>query len=137
MNDTLQIVVRPVKPEDHNFIFSAWLKGQYFGNSYFRQIPQDLYFEGYARTIAELLSPFHPEGPVTIRIACDEGSPEWISGFSVSRGNDLYWVYVKENFRRQGIATLLIESENIKTAKSTTKAGRAFMDKKGIIFNPL
>lgn len=137
MSDEIKIVVRDVRPEDHNFIFSAWLKGQYFGSSYFRQIPSDLYFEEYAKTIATLLSPIHPKGPVTIRIACDENQPEWISGFSVSRGEDLYWVYVKEDFRNQGIATLLIEGQNITTAKSTTKAGRAFMEKKGLIFNPL
>lgn len=137
-NDEIKIVIREVRAEDHHFILATWLKGNYFGNPYFRLMPQELYFEEYARYLTEcVLSPLHPEGRAEIQIACDERNPSWVVGFSVSRSNTLYWIYVKRDYRRRGIARLLISQKPISTVKAMTKVGRVIADKHRLIFNPL
>lgn len=133
MSDEIKIVIRPVLPEDRNFILSSWLKGNYFGNFYFGQMPQAVYFEEYAKLILKILA----DETTDVSVACDEHNPSWIVGFSVSNRENIHWIHVKKEFRNRGIATLLLSGKNITTSKSTTKVGRIISEHKGLIFNPL
>lgn len=127
-----KIIVRPATGDDKNFILSTWLKGNYYGNSYFSQIPQDLYFKEYAKHILEILSA--PE--VRADVACDELTPGWIVGFCVYKRQTLYWVHVKKDYRAKGIATLLLKGKQIEVTKGTSRVGRAITEAKRFIFNP-
>lgn len=134
MTDEIEIIIRQDSPDDRNFIFATWLRGNYYGCSYFRQMPQDVYYRQYSNIISNALRPEnHPE----IQIACDQGRPFWIAGFSVSQGPNLYWVYVKKDYRSRGIASLLLKDKPITTVKNLTDIGRTIAIKKGLIFNPL
>lgn len=133
MNEEVYIVIRPAEIGDKNFILSTWLQGNYYGNSYFRQMPQDLYFKEYGARVTSILC--SPE--TTVAIACDEAHPEWIVGFSICQKNDLFWIYVKRDFRQKGIATLLLKDKQIAAVKATTQIGRMISERKGLIFNPL
>lgn len=133
MDETSKVVIRPTNVFDRNFVLSTWLKGQYYGSSYFRDIPQDLYFEKYANHIHQIL--WDPEVKVTV--ACDERFPIWIVGFAVFKGDSLYWIHVKRDYRNQGIASLLLTGQSITIVRALTKTGRLIAHSKGLIFNPL
>jgi GNAT superfamily N-acetyltransferase len=126
-------VLRAPTPADKNFILATWLKGQYWGSTYFRQIPKDEYFRDYPATIISILSTPGAE----LLIACDRARPEWIVGFSVLKGSALYWIHVRKDYRGKGIGRLLLGGHEIKTVKALTKIGRTIAMKKGLTFNPL
>jgi len=128
----INIVIRDPMPADKNLIMSTWLKGNYYGNSYFWYIPQDLYFQEYAKVISNIL--FDPK--VKVIVACDEQNPSWLVGYAVIKNEALYWIYVKRDYREKGIAKLLLNNVEIKVVKSVTKIGKPIAEKKKLIFNP-
>lgn len=131
--EVINIAIRSPEAKDKNLIMATWLKGNYYGSPLFGLMPQALYFEEYAKFIYQILN----TPGVEIRIACDQGNPHWVVGFAVFRGPDLYWVYVKRDFRRRGIAALLLKDKGIKNVKSLTRIGRTIAEQKRLIFNPL
>lgn len=130
--DKVTIIIRPALISDKNFVFATWLNGQRFGNFYFNEIPQDVYFREYAKVINHILSLPGME----VNIACDERDKNWIVGFAVFRGAELYWIHVKSDYRCKGIGRLLLENREIKIIKAFTRIGRAIAAKHGLIFNP-
>lgn len=131
--DETKIVVRPACLSDKNFILSTWLKGQLFGSPYFSLVPHDIYYKAYTDEIARILA----IPGVKVNVACGEEAPDWIVGFCVFKGDALYWVHVKTDYRNKGIAKLMLrDAETIKTVKALTKIGRAIADKKRLAFNP-
>ncbi len=129
----MQISIRAPIESDRAFIMSSWLRGNRFGgNDFFTQVPQDVYFAEYTKVIDNILN----SDSTLIRVASDAQQPLWTAGYSVSRGSILYWVYVKPEYRKQRIATLLLANQHIEVVKSTTKIGRAITYKKNLIFNP-
>lgn len=122
-----------IRPDFRSFILATWLKGNYYGNSFFRQMPQDLYFKKYAEIIEKVIDLETTE----VRIACDDDNPSWLVGYSILVGPRLYWVHVKRDFRERGIAKLLLAGALIDEVKGTSKIGRAISEKKGLVFNPL
>ena len=56
---------------------------------------------------------------VAVKIACLTEDPEVILGYSITEGDIIHWVYVKEMWRKQGIAKMLLP-KNIKTATNLT-----------------
>ncbi len=140
MSEAIQVVVRPAELEDQAFILSSWLRGQRFGNAYpthlmpfyFERVPSDAYYEGYKEVINRIVC----MPGMLVDVAADIKNRNWVVGFAVYRTPDLYWVFVKPEFRKQGIANLLLKDKGIQVAKSTTKVGYAIGQKKGLVFNP-
>ena len=108
----IKIILRPVQPEDHNYLMATWINGLWRGLSK-PDIPEGMtekeVYQDLCSYIANKLSPAHHYGPATIQIACGDHDPNWIAGYSVSRGPHLEWLYVKKDYRRQGIANLLLQ----------------------------
>lgn len=132
MDDQETIVIRDPLPADKNFILSTWLKGQYFGNSFYTQMPEDMYYREYSKHIIEIMS----RDGVEIRIACSAQDSSWIVGFSVFKGDTLHWIHVKRDYREKGIGTILLHNAPITTVTAITKIGLAILQNKGLIFNP-
>ncbi len=132
MNDSIQVITRATEPEDKNFILSTWLNGNRYGNPYFKRMDSAEYYKAYSEHIISVLT-----SPGTqINIACDSANPSWIVGFAVFRDETLYWVHIKEDFRRNGVATLLLKDAPITTVKGLTKLGWSILQKKGLIYDP-
>lgn len=93
---------------DHSFIFATWLRGLYYGNSFFRQIDKDSFFDRYTFVIQNTL--FRPSTVVTV--AALKEDPDTIIGYSISEDfpefRALHWVFVKLEWRGQGIARDII-----------------------------
>lgn len=99
------VSIRPHEsPADDNFIFVHWMRGLRKDNDLFRLISRDIYEKNYRPLIALLLTQSET------KIACLKDSPEVILGFSVFTPERIHWVYVKEDWRRIGIAMDLLPS---------------------------
>lgn len=138
--DKVKITIRPATLTDKDFILSSWLQNQYYSSpDYFQLIPKDIYFAAYSCVIKTiLLTP-----GVQINVATDVTDPLWIGGFCVFKGGgDIYWIYVRKDFRDQGIARLLLPDTTIKTARvltnarALTKTGQSLVKKMGLLVSP-
>lgn len=118
------IAIRGYLPEDRNFILATWLRGLYYGNTWFSDIKKDIFMTRYHQVLEHILS--HP--CTTIRVACLEDEPSVILGYSVYRVLDditvLDWIFVKSAWRKAGIGRRLVP-KNVSSCSHLTKVGRA------------
>lgn len=125
------VTTRPATPGDVSFIFSTWLKGLKFGNSWYRLIDDKTYYHVYHQVVESILS-----NPATqVKIACLQDAPDVILGYSVYIGDKLHWVHVKKAWRKIGIAKDLVPG-NITTVSHLTDVGKIIFLKKKLTFNP-
>ncbi len=102
------ISVRAAVETDHNFIYATWLRGLYYGNSFFKLSDKNEFMERYEHVIRNLLF----RGSVETRVACLNDDPDAIIGYSLVEQypniSVLHWVFVKPEWRRVGVASDLI-----------------------------
>lgn len=126
------IAVRDYSPEtDKNFVYSTWLRGCYYGSDFYGSIHKDTFFKEYGKFLDQLLARPGTE----LKVACLLSDPDTILGYACYKGSTLHWVYVKEVFRKKGIATQLIPA-NISTITHITPVGLNLAKKKQMEFNP-
>lgn len=117
---------RPGAPTDLNFIFASWMKGLRYGNADLEKIPPQIYDKKQRLVIAELL------GRATVLVYCLTEDQDVILGYIVYEGEPnaetLHWVFVKKDWRRQGIAHHLIPP-HAATYTQITKNGLEFLQK--------
>lgn len=124
------VAIRDFLPNDRNFILSCWLKGLYYGDSWFSTIPKDLFMKQYHDILVRLLA----APGVSVRVACLKEDADVILGYSVSRGPILDWVFVKAAWRQIGIGKSLTPPDWA-TVSHLTKLGKA-LKPSHIVFNP-
>lgn len=122
---------REYMPSDKAFILATWLRALRFGNSWYNLIDAKVYYAVYHAVLENLLA----KSTTTIRVACLKDDPEVILGFSVYESPRLHWVYIKQAWRKLGIARALVPKE-ITVVSHLTEPGKAIMLKKKLIFNP-
>lgn len=102
------ISVRPGQDTDHNFIYATWLRGLYYGNSFFKLSDKNEFMERYELVIQNLLF----RASVETRVACLNEDPDAIIGYSLVENfpefSALHWVFVKPEWRKAGVASDLI-----------------------------
>ncbi len=104
-------LIRPGLPADHVFVFDSWVKSHFEYSGAGRACPKKAYLAGQHRLIEAILARgrldvAHPEG--------DEGT---ILGYLVSEGERVgHYCYVKESFRRYGVARALFAAARLPTA---------------------
>lgn len=126
------IQIRDAVPGDMAFVLATWLRGLKFGNSWYKLINTEIYYDFYHKVLENLL--LRPK--VIIKIACLKEDPQIILGYSVYDDSKLHWVYVKKAWREIGIAKSLFPV-NIKVITHLTEIGKAiFLKNKDWIFNP-
>ena len=127
IEETYQISakVRPFDPDfDTPFLYSTWRNSAYYGiDKKDREEPKEA-FRLLTQEIKKILK------FAKVRVACADNNPTHIMGYVVFTGNHLDWIYIKEDYRRMGIATLICP-KNIKTfTDKPTKLGRSILEKK-------
>jgi hypothetical protein len=131
--------VRDMIPEDKNFILATFLRGLYYGDSWFSIIPKPIFMENYQQ-IAEILIK-----KSTVKVACMKEDSNIILGYSIL-SNDfqtIHWVYVKDSrqadgssWRRHGIARNLLPKYPTSITHLTV-TGKKLMNKlPTAVFNP-
>lgn len=118
---------------DKNFILATWLRGLYYGDTWFKEIPKNIFMTKYHTVLENLLR--SPDTVITV--CCLKEDQDVILGYSVSSLNRpiLHWVFVKAAWRNIKIGKSLVSSE-AKTVTHLTKVGLAIAKKKGLIFDP-
>lgn len=134
-NDKASITLRDYKPEsDRSFILATWLRGLYYGDSWFSLIPKATFMEAYHNILERIL--INPG--ITIKIACLKEDSDVILGYSVyhkvPKGLALDWVFVKSAFRNIGVASMLTP-DNVVCCTHLTKVGKSIKPKNWE-FNP-
>ncbi len=118
------IEVRPYREGDRNFIFSTWLRGLYYGDSWFSDIPKHIFMESYHGVVERILA-----SPATVvSIACLKEDPDTIVGYSVAHTKGdiaaLDWIFVKSAWRKIGVARSLVPT-GVSACTHLTRVGRS------------
>lgn len=126
--------IRSAKPEDINFIMATWLRGLYYGDSWFSSIPKNIFMSNYKRLATAML--INPS--ISVRVACLKDDPDTIIGYSVISKDEeaVVWVFVKTSFRRLGVARSLLP-KSPKYVTHLTALGKVLLPKLlTTVFNP-
>jgi len=127
--------VRPTKKEDESFILATFLRGLYYGNTWFNLIPKQIFMENYGPIATKLIK----STKVMITVACLPDDPDVILGYSIlsTDASIVHWVFVKKIWRNKGIGTALVPAEP-SAVTHLTDAGKDLLERKykTAIFNP-
>ena len=93
-------------------------------------IGADLYHAGHGALVDRLLR----HSATTVAFLPEE--PDEILGWVCTDGFILHYVYVKQAYRRRDVATKLLRADVMRFCTHETRAGRAFVSKFGLRFNP-
>lgn len=119
------ITTREWSPEtDKAFIMATWLRGLYYGDSWFSLIPKDTFMRNYQPFLERLID--SPGAEITV--ACLVEDPDVIIGYSVHTNTVLSWVFVKRSWRKAGVARLIVPS-HITAVSHLTDLGRKLLPK--------
>jgi hypothetical protein len=126
--------IRDAKADDRNFVLATFLRGLYYGDSWFSLIPKDIFMANYKK-VGEFLvtSP-----NINIKVACLKEDPDVIIGYSILSQDfsTIHWVYVKNIWRKQGIGRSLVP-QHPTTVTHLTALGKTLLSKfENCIFNP-
>jgi acetyltransferase (GNAT) family protein len=115
MSENKHLAVRPASPGDLNFIFNSWLKSYYDGSYFCKRIKENVFFRYHHKVIEGILA----RSTTSVLIASDPEDSGVIWGYAVfERFNDernvpntvLHYVYVKESFRTEQVASQLMQA---------------------------
>lgn len=126
--------IRTATTEDKNFIMATFLRGLYYGENFWSQVPKQIFMDNYKIVIEAILA----NSNTMVLVACDMEDPKVIFGYSVVSMdlNTIHWCYVKSRFRNRGIAKSLVPS-NPKYVSHLSKLGITLLPKlKNAVFNP-
>ena len=135
------IDIRPYIEDDKNFVLATWLRGLYYGDSFYNSIPKAIFMENYH----SILEGFLVRNADNIVVACLKEDPDVILGYSVMRQlkigeadiSVLDWIFVKTAWRGIGIAKMLLPKK-VNACTHLTKLGASIIKSHdlNIIFNP-
>lgn len=129
--------IREYSFKDRPFIFKTWKNALYFGNSWFREIPDQIFDAKYHKIIDFILH----KPNVVVKVCCLKEASDVILGYAVlekAKDNILHFTFVKDSWRGLGIARELcfIGNDSIKICTHLTKIGKTIKYKKNLVFNP-
>lgn len=120
------IDVRNALPQDMPFIRASWFESYRKAKP---KLPFEVYRSGMDSRITRLLA-----RSVT-NVAFVEAVPSEIVGYSVREGDFVHWVYVKNDYRKQGVAAALCEGVRCYTHECS-KDGRLWALRLNLEFKP-
>ncbi len=126
--------VRDVKDSDKSFILATFLRGLYYGDSWFNRIPKEIFMDNYKLVAQALVN----GDRVIIKIACLKEDPDVILGYSMLSADyqTIHWVYVKSAFRLRGIGRTLLPERPV-AVSHLSDLGVTLLNKyPETIFNP-
>jgi len=123
MNDLMML--RPARESDLPFIMDTWLKTLRVSNDLFKQIDKEAYYSNYPKVVHNLV-----HNCITT-ICCLRDDDDVILGYSCYTPTTLHWVFVKKQWRGNGIMKLLV-NDDIKFISHLTKQ----FQKRHRSFNP-
>lgn len=103
----MPVFLRGMEDGDEGFIYSSWLHSfRYCVPNIW--IKKGEYFKTFHKRVEDLLK----SPKIFVLIAVPKAEKDVIVGYVVCGVRKVYWVYVKEDFRKLGIATLLLKASD-------------------------
>lgn len=126
--------IRSYRESDKSFVLATFLRGVYYGNSWYNLIPKDIFMEHYSK-----FAQMYVQNPnVKILIACLPDEPDVILGYTMLSADDetVHFCYVKAAFRKLGISKALLPKRP-KFVTHLTELGKTLLNKyPTAVFNP-
>jgi GNAT superfamily N-acetyltransferase len=123
-----------MREADKAFIMATWLRGLYYGDSWFSTIPKNIFMNSYKKVAQHaLINPL-----IKVQVACLKEDQDVILGYSVTSVNDdaIVWIFVKSAWRQQGIGKSLLP-KSPKFVTLLTELGKSLLPKlPNTVFNP-
>jgi hypothetical protein len=128
------VEIRDGRSSDRAFILATFLRSLYYGDSWFSQIPKNIFMYNYHKIAEVLLNSKN----VLVKVACLKEDTDVILGYSIL-SKDLtiiHFCFVKSAWRKQGIGSALLPS-TINKVTHLTQLGKSLLPKlKDTIFDP-
>lgn len=115
---------------DRPFVFSSWLRGLKIGNDLYGQIDPECYEKGQTIVIEHILK------QASTTIACLKEDKDVLLGYSVTRKDNIDWIYIKKLWRELGLAKELLKHITPRSCSHITFKTNKLRLKHKIIFNP-
>lgn len=131
-NDRDGYEIRAYKPSDFNFIAATFLRGLYYGETAFSDMPKKAFMTNY-KPIIEALVAKHD-----VWVACLKEDHDIILGYSIVSKDftTINWVFVKKPWRNRGIARSILPQYPI-TVTHLTALGKSLLHKfKDCVYDP-
>lgn len=124
-------LIRDYRPEDKAFIMSTWLRGLYYGNQFYALMEKNTFMDVYKQVLEALLQ------RSIVKVACLVEDQDVILGYIVLSNdvNTIHWVFIKQAFRKQGIAKSLTP-KNARVYSHFSDLGLSLAKKLNYVFNP-
>lgn len=119
-----QIILRDFNSKDDSgFIYSTWPKSVYYSGVHVSDLDKREWFKNFHEYMNRII----PESK--IYIACQKDDAPFILGYSIINDNNLLFVYIKDAYRKQGLATFLTKNKGISEVAGSfvTRIGAAIM----------
>lgn len=127
--------IRDYHEADKSFVLATFLRGIYYGDSWFSKIPKNIFMANYK----PVANNFVTSPKYTIKIACLNEDPNIILGYSIlsSDYQNIVYVFVKTAWRKKGIARSLVPKYPL-SVSHLTKLGLLLLSKldSNVFFNP-
>ena len=121
-----RIVIRAYQETDAAFVFSSWRNAIWFDKKDRTEGAAENFYKSLTKRIMKMLR----KPDATLRIACRSTDRDHIIGCALKIGACLEWVYVKKDYRGEGVGKLLA-GEFTEISKPATRTGAAIAKKKG------
>jgi GNAT superfamily N-acetyltransferase len=129
------IEIRDYRPEDKNFILATFLRGLYYGDSWFSSVPKDIFMSNYSAVVEALIN----SPRVATKVMCLADDIDVVVGYSMMSADfqTIHWVFVKKDWRNKGIASRLLPQRPT-AVTHLTALGKSLLTKfqSPVIFNP-
>lgn len=132
MNKSELISIRNYVQDDRNFILATFLRGLYYGDSWFSQMEKKAFMEHYNKVVNFILD----SPKTTIKIACLKEDPNVVLGYALlAEPNGVHWIHVKREWRKIGLARDLVPN-TVNTVTHLSKVGLSIVKNHNLKFNP-
>jgi hypothetical protein len=112
------VTIRSYRSSDDPFIFSSWRNAVWFDSNKTDKIDSDFYHKK-TKEIRQCIE------ESKVNIASLKSDPDFLVGYAVIKDQVVEFVYVKLDYRKQGIATILCRG--LKLGAPITKVGKAIL----------
>lgn len=129
---SLPFVLRDAVDSDLGFVQNSWRGTFHLGGFGAQDSDREHYHEEMTRLFERILK------RARVRVACDTKDQDVLLGFAVATGRELHFVYVRQDFRRLGVARALVEDLDPKQFTFSTRQGVARLKprERGWAFTP-
>ncbi len=127
------IEIRQATKDQLSFVFATWLRNYKHSSQFARKIKNATFFKWHHLVIERIF-----DRPNTlVLIATPQGESEPILGYAVLEAQDgtpvIHYVYVKDDFRRMGIATKLIAASRLPLDRAVFTHYTSALDELGLL----